>query len=275
MRKFLILISALFCVFATPSARANEVCENEPCEMKATGGKLLGDCKDKKNYTDCTPTDQGADKGQCIAQSCAATLCKDNFYLYWAKINGKLQSMGRCYSKAQIQRLCEKQCKEKDCGIVIDVLPNWRGNNSVNRAYCGKNKSSSEERQPQQAPKQPENPTPTPDPAPKQPDPTVTIACTTTTGCSGLDYMNILDNILEEHFTTKYSDVWKDESGNFNTARLTSDSIAGVVLGTTGGIITSQVIKKNQLKRGFQDLKCVIGGQDVAAYGDEFSVGLK
>ncbi|MBD5400767.1 hypothetical protein HDR61_03425 [bacterium] len=69
--------------------------------------------------------------------------------------------------------------------------------------------------------------------------------------------------------------VWKDKNGNFNTARLASDSIAGVVLGTAGGLITSQIIKKNQLKGGFEDIKCTIGGQVVAEYGDEFEVGRK
>ncbi len=68
--------------------------------------------------------------------------------------------------------------------------------------------------------------------------------------------------------------VWKDEDGNFNTARLASDSIAGVVLGTAGGIITSKLVKKNQLKKGFEDINCVIGGQNVASYGDSFSVGM-
>lgn len=69
--------------------------------------------------------------------------------------------------------------------------------------------------------------------------------------------------------------VWKDKEGNFNTARLVSDSIAGVVLGTAGGLITSNVVKKNQLKKGFEDIKCTIGGQEVAGYGDEIKVGVK
>lgn len=68
--------------------------------------------------------------------------------------------------------------------------------------------------------------------------------------------------------------VWKDKDGKFNTARLASDSIAGVVLGTAGGLITSSVVKKNQIENGFEDIKCTIGGQTVANWGDEFMVGI-
>ena len=67
--------------------------------------------------------------------------------------------------------------------------------------------------------------------------------------------------------------VWRDENGEFNTARLASDSIAGVVLGTVGGIVTANLVKKAQLKQGFEDIGCYIGGQSVAGYGDEFYVG--
>lgn len=69
--------------------------------------------------------------------------------------------------------------------------------------------------------------------------------------------------------------VWKNKDGGFNTARLASDSIAGVVLGTVGGVITSNIVKKNQLKGGFEDIKCLIGGQQVASYGDTFQVGIR
>lgn len=69
--------------------------------------------------------------------------------------------------------------------------------------------------------------------------------------------------------------VWKTADGGFNYARLASDSIAGVVLGTAGGLITSKVVKKNQLKRGFENVSCTIGGQSVASYGDEFTVGFQ
>lgn len=85
-----------------------------------------------------------------------------------------------------------------------------------------------------------------------------------------------MDDIFKKHkdfFDS--SSVWKDDEGGFNTARLISDSVAGVVLGTVGGVVTSNIIKKNQLKKGFENLKCTIGGQNVADYGDQFNVDIK
>ena len=73
----------------------------------------------------------------------------------------------------------------------------------------------------------------------------------------------------------KNLNVWKTAEGDFNTARLASDSIAGVVLGTAGGLITSHVVKKGQIKNGFEDINCAIGGQNVAGWHDEFTVGIK
>ena len=67
--------------------------------------------------------------------------------------------------------------------------------------------------------------------------------------------------------------VWKNEEGKFNTSRLISDSVAGVVLGTAGGLITSSVLKKNQVEDGFENIQCTIGGQVVAGWGDQFVVG--
>ncbi len=69
--------------------------------------------------------------------------------------------------------------------------------------------------------------------------------------------------------------VWRTAQGQFNTSRLVSDSVAGVVLGTAGGLITSNIIKKNQIENGFEDLSCAVGGQVVAAWDDEFIVGIK
>lgn len=69
--------------------------------------------------------------------------------------------------------------------------------------------------------------------------------------------------------------AWKTAEGNFNGARLASDSIAGVVLGTAGGLITSHLVKKGQVKNGFEDIQCTVGGQKVADWGDEFTVGIR
>ena len=79
---------------------------------------------------------------------------------------------------------------------------------------------------------------------------------------------------IEEMQSGFETSKWKNEDGKFNTARLVSDSIAGVVLGTASGLITSHVVKKNQLKKGFEDLNCSIGGQVVAGWADEFIVGV-
>ena len=69
--------------------------------------------------------------------------------------------------------------------------------------------------------------------------------------------------------------VWKNADGKFNTARLASDATAGVVLGTAGGLISNRLIKKNQIKKGFDGISCYVGGQIVADYGDQFTVGMK
>lgn len=84
-------------------------------------------------------------------------------------------------------------------------------------------------------------------------------------------------NVLSS-FTASAKDeasVWKTAEGNFNGARLASDITAGVVLGTVGGVVTGNIIKKNQVKKGFEALHCTVGGQKVADWGDEFSVGLQ
>lgn len=68
---------------------------------------------------------------------------------------------------------------------------------------------------------------------------------------------------------------WRNEDGKFNTARLASDGVAGVVLGTTAGLVTAHVVKKGQIKNGYEDIKCTIGGQEVSDWGDELTVGIR
>ena len=95
------------------------------------------------------------------------------------------------------------------------------------------------------------------------------------TGTQALTILELYTKLSEYHdkFRSDVS-VWKNADGNFNTARLASDSIAGVVLGTAGGLITSNIVKKNQIENGFEDIKCTIGGQNVAAWGDQFRIGI-
>lgn len=85
-----------------------------------------------------------------------------------------------------------------------------------------------------------------------------------------IDNMNAFFKMAEEDTT-----VWRTEEGKFNTARLASDATAGVVLGTVGGVVSAKVIKKNQLEKGYDALKCTIGGQKMADWGDVFNVGLR
>ena len=89
---------------------------------------------------------------------------------------------------------------------------------------------------------------------------------------NGVDFSALANAYVKLKGWSFEANVWRDEQGKFNTARLISDSVAGVVLGTAGGLITSSVIKKNQIKEGFEDIQCVVGGQTVANWGDEFIV---
>lgn len=87
--------------------------------------------------------------------------------------------------------------------------------------------------------------------------------------------INAIINDLNQLSDDMGKSHWKNASGGFNTARLASDSVAGVVLGTVGGVITSNIIKKNQVKGGFEDINCTVGGQRVAGFADEFNVGIQ
>ena len=93
-------------------------------------------------------------------------------------------------------------------------------------------------------------------------------------------YVNTLYNIersmrtLSAFFAGVEQNVWRNADGKFNTARLASDATAGVILGTAGGLISNKLIKKNQVKKGFEGIGCYVGGQAVAEFGDEFTVGI-
>ena len=99
---------------------------------------------------------------------------------------------------------------------------------------------------------------------------------TTVVSTATVDYRSA-EAILDKFVSNAESErsVWKNAEGKFNTTLLASDITAGVVLGTVGGVVTGVVIKKNQVKKGFEALHCAVGGQKVAEWGDEFSVGLR
>jgi hypothetical protein len=80
---------------------------------------------------------------------------------------------------------------------------------------------------------------------------------------------------LEELRGDFKTSVWKNKEGKFNTARLLSDSVAGIALGTVGGVVTHNVVEKNQLEDGFEDLKCTVAGQEVARFDEVFQAGIQ
>ncbi len=80
---------------------------------------------------------------------------------------------------------------------------------------------------------------------------------------------------LDKKYEGQKGNVWRNEEGEFNKARLASDAIAGVTLGALGGFVTNKLIKNSQLDKGFDVIECSVDGKVVAGYGDEFRVGSK
>ena len=78
---------------------------------------------------------------------------------------------------------------------------------------------------------------------------------------------------IKSKYANEKPDVWKNADGNFNTARLASDSIAGVVLGTGGGFLVNHIVKKKQIEKGFDSITCKIDGKVVGEWGDQFGIG--
>ena len=70
----------------------------------------------------------------------------------------------------------------------------------------------------------------------------------------------------------KKASVWKNAEGNFNTSRLLSDSIAGVALGTVGGLVVNKLVKDNHLEKGFEEIGCSIDGNRLVNFGDSFII---
>ena len=84
-------------------------------------------------------------------------------------------------------------------------------------------------------------------------------------------YAKTIRDIEEAHDTDKVS-VWKNAEGKFNTSRLLSDSIAGVALGTVGGLVVNKVVKDKHVETGFEELGCSVNGVKIADFDDDFII---
>lgn len=246
-------------VIVANAIKAGDPCPNDRLPQYATAGKYIKNGKNKET---------GLDKFVC-----AATECKDGTYLVK---NEQGVSQGWC--KAGVAPDMVATTDISDDTVADDVPENTTDSSDDTMT----------------------------DDTPEQAQPIVPVAQKTpcesgTPGCFLFEGTRITDTqhnqILADRQATKVREltrqidhatsqldaitsgfkisVWKDKDGKFNTARLASDSIAGVVLGTTGGLITSSIVKKNQVENGFEDIKCVIGGQSVANWGDQFRVGIQ
>lgn len=291
MKKLLLVIPIIFGTLCTTQSFAE--CAPGDTECETTRDNTTTKKCDKNS--DCNDM-FGAKKAICkpygSEHRCTARECKDGFYLWFH--NGS--SMGICYTQKMAENYCKnpEYCKEKDCEPKFESQQNPEGKTVAAFTSCIKKKSTdggsgnsgggngdsggkggsnggngdsggnggSNNKNEGGGNK-------------GNSDTTVTITCTPgDQSCQTTDIFTQIDSFIDSKFSEK-SSVWKNDDGKFNTARLASDSIAGVVLGTVGGVITSNIIKKNQIENGFEDLKCTIGGQTVASYGDEFTVGVK
>ncbi len=274
----------------------------EICYYQKPGGTSGNStaCNDKSDGDNCTST--GTQTAKCQYNGgdtlrCTAKTCKDGYHLWVTSARSKkpvksyedYQSNGVCVP----DNWCEIQgCP--DCKLHIFQSHKKSATDKVCYKITATNTQSDKETNqstlsdtPGDESAQQQITTPTISTDGTEPDNKKTDTnqsntggitaegyCTKKSGCATTTIFDQIDDKIKYLNDTKLS-VWRDADGNFNTARLASDSIAGVVLGTAGGVITSKIVKKNQIKNGFEDLKCTIGGQVVATYGDEFTVGVK
>ena len=101
-------------------------------------------------------------------------------------------------------------------------------------------------------------PAPTPTPTPKPKDPTEPSAAAKAWG-----------ELAEFKFN---DDGWQSKDGKgFNWTRFGIDAAGAAALATGAGILTNTLIKKSQLKSGYQNIRCVSWGA-AAGFGEVFIV---
>ena len=206
------------------------------------------------------------------AMECVVTKCHPDYNLTDGKCMAKGTNVDPTPNPTPDSNQCEKRCATLSgnvknnciaCCHVTTSVATWQNN----MCKCANNGTFTPNTDPKTGgtcvggtvnPVNNNPPAPTPNPTPN-------LAGTISGAIANL-------NKISSEFTTS---KWKNSEGQFNTARLASDAIAGVVLGTAGGLITSSVVKKNQVKRGFEDISCTVGGQVVADWDDQFSVGIR
>lgn len=84
-------------------------------------------------------------------------------------------------------------------------------------------------------------------------------------------YAETIMDIEDAHADDKVS-VWKNADGKFNTSRLLSDSIAGIALGTVGGLVVNKVVKDKHVETGFEEIGCAIDDERIADFDDVFVI---
>lgn len=84
-------------------------------------------------------------------------------------------------------------------------------------------------------------------------------------------YAETIMDIEDAHADDKVS-AWKNADGKFNTSRLLSDSIAGIALGTVGGLVVNKVVKDKHVETGFEEIGCAIDDERVADFDDVFVI---
>jgi hypothetical protein len=89
-----------------------------------------------------------------------------------------------------------------------------------------------------------------------------------------VDLMKGKDGILDiwKRVPKMDADGWRSAEGGFNTTRLLADAAGGAVIGTAAGVLTNVLMKKSQLKSGYESVQCVYGNAGAAAFGEQFIV---
>ena len=59
---------------------------------------------------------------------------------------------------------------------------------------------------------------------------------------------------------------------DYTKKRVISDTVAGAVLGTGGGFLVHNIVKKKQVEKGFDSISCKIDGTIVGGWGDQFGI---